>query len=201
MRWGQWRSQWSQRVQVPDNTTVAHPEGFDMVVHNRTTFQEGDIVFYWAALPQSLESARKGLSAERRAFGPDHANQGVTVVEKNGWCTVRLKSPRPYVDAQTGEPVPRQFHMRRARRGQLRGWTNRTRTVVLNPSRRLFRTLQIQYCRSRDPRVPSMWVNEEPLAADPPTDLALPTVARSREHAAQLMAKGRVSIFLPASTK
>jgi hypothetical protein len=173
-----------------------------MVVHNRTTFQKGDIVFYWAALPQSLESAQKGLSAERRAFGPDHANQGVTVVEKNGWCTVRLRSPRPYIDLQTGDPVPRQFHMRRARRGQRRGWTNRTRTVVLNPSRRLFRTLQIQYCRSRDPRVPSMWVTADPTA-DPTVDSdpTLPAVTRSREHAAQLMARGRVSIFLPASTK
>ena len=199
---------WSRQVRTPDDFASATcPPGFDMIVHVRTNFRKRDHVFYWASLPQSLEdAARKGLSSERRASGPDHANQGVAGVGQYGWCTIRLRSPRPYTDSETGRPVHRQIHMRRAKRGTRRGWVAKIHTTVLNPSKRLSRTLQIKYSRTRDPRVPSMWLKSNEIGdvhsrnhgggAHGNSVAVAPVVARSREHAAKLMAEGRVSIFL-----
>jgi len=193
---------WVEKVPLPESTTiVVWPEGFDMVVRTRTTFRKGDMVFYWAALPQSFDGTRFGLTSEKRSFGPNYDNQGVCEVGANGWCTIRLKSPRPYIDADSGTYTHRQVHMRRAKRGASGGWTARTQTIVLNPNRRLSRTLRITYCRTRDPRVPSMWVRTEHDHRPTPTNLDAAIVAQNREHASKLMAQGYVSVFLPNSEK
>jgi hypothetical protein len=198
---------WSQKVQVPDIILGGTcPPGFDTVVHVRTRFKEGDRLFYWAALPQSAEQAfQNGLSSERRAFGSDYANRGTATVGKGGWCTIRLYSPRPYIDADTGAAMHRQFHMRRAKRGTRQGWASKVYTIVLNPSRKLFRTQRVKYCNKRDPRVPSMWVRTEKdqnIFSRHRDDGAseTPVLARSRDHAANLMAQGRVLVFIPTDT-
>ncbi|MBC83257.1 MAG: hypothetical protein CL454_00180 [Acidimicrobiaceae bacterium] len=190
-------------MQVPDTVLDdTCPPGFDTAVHVRTRFKDGDRLFYWAALPQSAEQAfQNGLSSERRAFGPEHANQGTATVGKGGWCTIRLYSPRPYIDADTSAAIHRQFHMRRAKRGARQGWASKVYTVVLNPSRKLFRTRKVTYCNARDPRVPSMWVHTEKdghIFSRQRDDGAseTPVLARSRDHAAKLMAQGRVSVFI-----
>jgi len=200
---------WCQLVQVPDTfLDDTCPPGFDTTVHVRTRFKEGDRVFYWAALPQSAEQAfQNGLSSERRAFGPDCTNRGIATVGNGGWCTIRLYSPRPYIDADTSTAIHRQFHMRRAKRGTRQGWASKVYTSVLNPSRKLFRTQRVNYCNTRDPRVPSMWVRTEKdrhiFSHHHSDDDAskTPVLARSRDHAAKLMAQGRVLVFIPTDVR
>ena len=111
---------------------MSYPPGYDIVVHIKGLYQKGDEVKYWGAMPGTT-------SSQNRAFH-DVDNLGTTTVKDDGTLVVRARTPRPFVNRETGKIMPRCLYFKRRRRGRYsHEWCEKVHTLFLLTDRRVKR--------------------------------------------------------------